>query len=186
MVPPASVDSIGVRSLTSIGTDGVIWSGFGAEAGADFWVVLVCFLIAAGFEDDFDGGLGGGGSTTTPLGPTGRRSSSTTAEVSVCCHWSMAPSRVGVAWNCSTGGGAAPAETKASGDRPAERPWALSICTRYASRAAGSTVRTAGSSSVALVRPGGTGSRATWTQTGAGGEEESVVRQTSAVIGPLM
>src|SRR5271156_3917837 len=145
MVPPESADWRGVRSLTSIGVAGVVCSGFGVGAGVGFWAVG-CFL-AAGFDEgdeDFEAVFGGAGSMTTPLGPTGRRSSSTEAVEGFCCHSSMAPSGEGVARSCSTGGGAAPAAAKASGEGPAEWPWALRICTRYARRDAGATVRAGG------------------------------------------
>lgn len=121
---------------------------------------------------------------TTPVGPIGSRSSSTVTGLSFCCHSSMAPSRVGVARSCSTGGGATPEAAKASGEGSAERPLLLRICTRYANKTGGSTVRLEGSVSVARVSPGGTGNRTTGTQAGDGAEE-TAMRQTSAVMGPL-
>src|SRR5258707_7480024 len=109
-----------------MGSGGVIGSGFdgigfGADEEAGFGWLQEGFLSVSR-EEDFDAALRWGGSMTTPSGLTGRRSSSTAAEVLFCCHSSMAPSRVGVARSCSTGSGAVPAAAKASGERPADRP----------------------------------------------------------------
>ena len=134
---------------------------------AGFWGLSGFFLIVV-FDEDFDGVVGEAGSMTLPFGPMGKRSSSTAAVESLGCHSSMAPSRVGVARSCSTGGGAVPAAAKASVDRPAERPWALNSCTRYVSKAAGPTVRAGGSVSEASDGPGGAGNRVTGMQAWAG------------------
>src|SRR5277367_2530989 len=97
MAPPASAVCSGVRSLTSTGAGGPILSGFGVDAGTVFLDLASGFLL--GDLEDFEVVLRWGGSTTTPSGPTGSRSSSTTAEGAVDCHSSMAPSRVGAARN---------------------------------------------------------------------------------------
>src|ERR1700722_6366088 len=113
MVPPGSEACWGVFSLTSGGGE-----GFGCEGVWEAFVVRLGFagLGFAGLGLGFEVGFGRAVLVGVGGAPSRKRSSSTQAAVGCRRHSSIAPSRTGVAWRSSTGGGAAPAAAKASGD----------------------------------------------------------------------
>src|SRR5580698_1908669 len=130
MVPPVSAGWLEARSLTSAGAAGVsakgcLAGGVGGDLASGLDLVRVLVLTAGLVVD-----LGCGAGLDIGDAPLRRRSSSMEATAVWGCHSSMAPARMGVARSCWTGGGAAPAAAKASGDSPAEWPRLLKSWTR--------------------------------------------------------